>query len=125
MIVGLDPGVTAQIKIGKNLTPDFFHAEVGQREYDRRKKGGRSAISQIWHLPLEKKRHKSKASSSGLPDFSWCNVPKLKIIYQMTQKYTKCQQNVTNNRKRDQMAQKLPTFSLQDHPKFTQIGIYG
>jgi hypothetical protein len=40
----------------------------------------------------------------GLPDFSWYNKPKRGNIYQIIIKYTKCQQNVPNGRKIDQMA---------------------
>jgi hypothetical protein len=31
---------------------------------------------------------------SGLPDFSWCNIPKRGKIYQITIKYTKLPQNI-------------------------------
>jgi hypothetical protein len=48
-----------------------------------------------------------------LPDFSWYNLPTREKIYQMT---TKC---IPNGHK---MYQHL---SLQDPPKFTQIGIFG
>jgi hypothetical protein len=45
-----------------------------------------------------------KWSWSGLPDFSWCNIPKRDKIYQITTEYSRWLQNMTNRRKIDQMA---------------------
>jgi hypothetical protein len=69
----------------------------------------------------------SQTGVSGLPDFSWYNIPKRGKIYQSTTKYTKWTQNMytkwtehlPNGHK---IYQHLP---LQDPPKFTQIGILG
>jgi hypothetical protein len=57
---------------------------------------------------------------SGLPDFSWYNIPKWEKIYQMTTKYTQWPQNILNCRKIDQMAIKYTNFfhckTLQNLP---------
>jgi hypothetical protein len=53
--------------------------------------------------------------TSGLPDFSWYNIPKREKPFQITIKYTEWPQNIPNGRKN----QHLP---LQDPPK---IGIFG
>jgi protoporphyrinogen oxidase len=45
-------------------------------------------------------------STSGLPDFSWYNIPKWEKIYQITIKYTKWTQYTPNGSKIDQMAVK-------------------
>jgi hypothetical protein len=58
-------------------------------------------------------------SQSGLPDFSWYNIPKWEKLQQVTFKYTKWPQNIPNGHKIYQH------LSLQDPPKFTQIGILG
>jgi hypothetical protein len=55
----------------------------------------------------------------GLPDFSWYNIPKRGKMYQITIKYIKWPQNISNGHKIYQQ------FPLQDPPKFTQIGIFG
>jgi hypothetical protein len=54
---------------------------------------------------------------SGLPDFSWYNIPI----------QGKLPQNIPNGRKIDQMAIKLvcQQLPMQEPPKFTQIGIFG
>jgi hypothetical protein len=57
--------------------------------------------------------------ASGLPDFSWRNIPKRGKIYPMSTKYTKWSQNRQNGHK---IYQHRP---LQDPPKFTRIGIFG
>jgi hypothetical protein len=42
---------------------------------------------------------------AGLPNFfSWYNIPKLGKTFQITIKYTKCQQNIPRARKIKQMA---------------------
>jgi hypothetical protein len=61
---------------------------------------------------------------AGLPDFSWCNIPKRGKIYQMTIKYSVWPQNIQNDRKINKMAVKQP-FPLQGPPKYSQIGIFG
>jgi hypothetical protein len=42
----------------------------------------------------------------GLPDFPWYNIPKWGKLYQITTKYTKCPQNITNDHNIDQMSTK-------------------
>jgi hypothetical protein len=65
-------------------------------------------------------------SQAGLPDFSWCKIPKRGKIYQMATGCTKRPLNIYNGRKIDQMVIKYTKiFHLQDPPKFTQIGIFG
>jgi hypothetical protein len=92
-------------------------------------------------------------SAAGLPDYSWCNIPKGEniyqiphnipndiIIHQMAIKCTKWPQNITNGAKIYQMDTKYKNVnkyipnghkytyqhpSLQDPPKCTQIGISG
>jgi hypothetical protein len=60
-----------------------------------------------------------------LPDFSWFNIPEWKKIpnnhkiYQTTIQYIQWQYNRPNGHK---ICQHLP---LLDHPKLTQIGIFG
>jgi hypothetical protein len=39
-----------------------------------------------------------------LPDFSWCNLPKLEKIYPITITYTKWPQKIPSGRNLDQMA---------------------
>jgi hypothetical protein len=66
-----------------------------------------------------------RGSNSGLPDFSWCNIPKLGKIYQITKKYTKCKKvfEMAGNRLNVQkICQHLP---LHGPPKITQIWIFG
>jgi hypothetical protein len=62
---------------------------------------------------------------AGLPDFSWCDIPKTGKLYQndhkmyqIVSKHTKWQQNRPNGYKIYQH------LSLQDTPKFTQIGFF-
>jgi hypothetical protein len=65
-------------------------------------------------------------TESGLPDFSWSNIPKRGKIYQITIQFTKWQRNIPNGRKIDQMASKYTNiFHCKSPPKYTQIGIYG
>jgi hypothetical protein len=47
------------------------------------------------------------------------NIQNDQQISQMAAKYTKCTQNLPNDHTTYQH------LSLQDHPKFTQIGIFG
>jgi hypothetical protein len=58
---------------------------------------------------------------SGLPDFSWYNVPKRGKIYQIIIKYSEWLQNIQNCRKIDQMAIKYTNIfhckTLQSLPK--------
>jgi hypothetical protein len=66
-------------------------------------------------------------AGTGLPDFSWYNIPKRGKIYQMTIKYTKLSQNIPNCCKihipdGHKMYQHHP---LPEPPKCTQIGIFG
>jgi hypothetical protein len=37
--------------------------------------------------------HEAADTGTGLPDFSWCNIPKRGKIYQMTIKYSKWPEN--------------------------------
>jgi hypothetical protein len=61
-----------------------------------------------------------------LPVFSWYNIPKRGIIYQITIKSTKMATKYTKQSKNRPnvhiISQHLP---LQDPPKFTQLGIMG
>jgi hypothetical protein len=75
----------------------------------------------------------------GLPDFSWYNIPTRRKIYQITTKYSKWPQTMPNNNKIFQMATNYTKWTknlpdgyriyqhllLQDHPKFTLMGIFG
>jgi hypothetical protein len=61
----------------------------------------------------------------GLPDFSWCNIPKWENIpnyhktYEMSIKYTKWAWNIPNGHKI------YKHLAMQDPQKFTQICIFG
>jgi hypothetical protein len=50
-----------------------------------------SVICQAIHKPRSQWSDLSGPFLTGLPDFSWYNVPKREKIYQTTTKYTKCQ----------------------------------
>jgi hypothetical protein len=56
---------------------------------------------------------------TGLPDFSWCKIPKREKysktlkIYQITTKYTKWPYSILNDSKIDQMAKNIPTSSFE------------
>jgi hypothetical protein len=72
------------------------------------------------------------SSETGLPDFSWYNIPKQFKINQITRKYTKWPQNTLNGHKIYQIVVNRPKFHkiyqhlpLQDPPKFTPIAIFG
>jgi hypothetical protein len=56
-----------------------------------------------------------------LPDLSWSKIPKRGKIYQITTKYTKWPQNITNGSKMDQMVIKYTKIfrskTLQNLPK--------
>jgi hypothetical protein len=57
----------------------------------------------------------------GLPDFSWSKIPKRGKIYQITTKYTKWPQNISNGRKIDQTVIKYTKIfhnkTLQNLPR--------
>jgi hypothetical protein len=59
--------------------------------------------------------------TTGLPDFSWPNLPKRRKMYQMTIKFTKCPQNIPNYRKIYQMTIKYTYIfhckTVQNLPK--------
>jgi hypothetical protein len=61
----------------------------------------------------------------GLPDFPWCNIPKLGKIYQMATKYNKWPQNNSNGRKIDQMAVKYINNVDTRTSKCIQNGMFG
>jgi hypothetical protein len=70
---------------------------------------------------------RSYICTSGLPDFSWYNIPKPEKIcryiykmYQMATKYTKCQQNIPNGNKIYQMAVNI----LNGHKMYQIAKIY-
>jgi hypothetical protein len=52
---------------------------------------------------LQLKPLNNPGSSPGLPDLSWCNIPKREKIHHITIKYTKWPLNIPNGRKIDQM----------------------
>jgi hypothetical protein len=60
---------------------------------------------EINHLATLAERRSTIAHDrfSGLPDFSWYKIPKGGKIYQMTTKYIKWPQNISNSSKIDQM----------------------
>jgi hypothetical protein len=65
-------------------------------------------------------------STAGLPDFSWCMIPKPGKMYQMNTICTKWSWNIPNLHKVFQMAIKYKNiFQSQGPPTFTQIGIFG
>jgi hypothetical protein len=59
--------------------------------------------------------------AAGLPDFSWCNIPKREKYTKLTLKCTKWPQYIPNGRKIDQMAIKYTNIfrckSLKNLPK--------
>jgi hypothetical protein len=59
---------------------------------------------------------------AGLPDFSWYKIPKRGKIYQITTNRTKCQWNITKDRKMDQVSIKYTNIfhckTLKNFPKF-------
>jgi hypothetical protein len=63
------------------------------------------------HSEKEMLKRRIERLRAGLPDFSWCNIPKRGKIYQNTIKYTKWSQS---GHIIDYMYQHLP---LQDPPK--------
>jgi hypothetical protein len=73
------------------------------------------------------KRCKEFQSGSGLPDLFWHNIPKRgKICIPNCHEITKFPLNVPNGRKIHMYSTwpYIDYFSLQDPPKFTQIGIF-
>jgi hypothetical protein len=85
--------------------------------------GGFSELDQV----LQKNKLSPTSSSSlmdrraGLPDFSWCKIPKRGEIYQMNTIYTKRPKHISNGRKIDQIVIKYTKIfhskTLQKLPK--------
>jgi hypothetical protein len=65
---------------------------------------------------------------SGLPDFSYDSIPKWGEIYQITIKYTKWPQTISNNlpngRKMDQMAIKFTNISPKPSQNLPKLGFW-
>jgi hypothetical protein len=63
---------------------------------------------------------------AGLPDFSWCMMPKQDKMYQMSTICTELSQNIPNIHKIFQMAIKyINIFQSEALKFFSQIGIFG
>jgi hypothetical protein len=61
----------------------------------------------VWQFRVNggnEKHFGREQSVTGLPDFSWCVIPKLHKMYQINTKCTECSQNIPNIHKIFQMA---------------------
>jgi hypothetical protein len=85
-------------------------------------------INKFIHEPISlKEKNEAGYLVPGLPDFSWCNIPKGGKYIPKNTKYTKWQQSLPNGHQigRPYGHKIYQHLRLQDPPKFTQIGIFG
>jgi hypothetical protein len=72
----------------------------------------------IWNELVTGPPAAAAAAGPGLPDLSWCNIPKRGKMYQITIQYTKWPQYIPNGRKIGPMAIKYTNIF---HSKSFQV----